>query len=92
MKNILPKKACSFGITREAYKKVYFKHNPSVDMTIPGPGTYTPGGLMGKEGPLFTLKSKPKNLSIFTEKSTKKVLLIREKKVQVLVLMNQFLA
>jgi hypothetical protein len=33
-------KVFSFGICREAYKKVYLKEHPNRDNAVPGPGTY----------------------------------------------------
>ena len=35
-----PTKAFSFGISRDAYTKVYQKGNTSPDKQVPGPGTY----------------------------------------------------
>ena len=32
--------AYSFGISREAYKKVYLKNSPVRDASLPGPGNY----------------------------------------------------
>jgi len=61
----MPNKAFSFGINREAYRKVYFKGNYIRDPTIPGPGAYTINSLVGNEGRKFTLKSKAKNLSTY---------------------------
>jgi hypothetical protein len=50
MRRMSPTRAYSFGASREAYKRVYLKHAPAKDLSIPGPGTYGLGGMMGKEG------------------------------------------
>lgn len=64
MRKLLPQKACTFGATRDAYKKVYFKHSPISNANTPGPGTYSLFPCVGKEGHAFTLKPKAKNLSM----------------------------
>lgn len=33
-------RAFSFGISRDYFKRVYYKENPPVDTSLPGPGTY----------------------------------------------------
>ena len=38
----------SFGISREAYDKVYIKAQPVKDSAIPGPGTYDLPTTLGK--------------------------------------------
>ena len=50
VQKLSPPRAYSFGVSREAYRRVYLKHAPAKDLSIPGPGTYGVGGLMGKEG------------------------------------------
>ena len=41
--------AYTFGISREAYSKVFIKENPPVDKAIPGPGAYKVPEMIGKE-------------------------------------------
>ena len=40
--------AYSFGISRDAYKKVYIKGNPAKDLSLPGPGVYNVSEKAGK--------------------------------------------
>ena len=63
IKKITANRAYSFGISREAYKKVFLKHHPTLDASIPGPGTYTSNEHIGKGGMKCSLKAKAKNLS-----------------------------
>ncbi len=58
----MPKKAYSFGLAREAFKKVFLRHNPAIDVTIPGPGTYNPR--LAKTSHAFSLRAKPATLSL----------------------------
>ncbi len=50
-------------MARDHYTKVYLKHHPSPDLTIPGPGSYNPLPVIGREGKKFSLQGKFKNLS-----------------------------
>ena len=56
-------KVFSFGISRQAFAKVFFKYvaskeNPPSDPTIPGPGSYDVKALIGKITQRFTLRPK----------------------------------
>ena len=51
-------KAFSFGISREAYSKVYQKGGGNTDRGIPGPGTYNANDLMGKGVPKYSLRAR----------------------------------
>jgi len=62
-------KAFSFGISREAYNKVYLKEHPARDKTIPGPGTYNPTKSFGDEAVKFSLR--PKTTNPLMESTTK---------------------
>ena len=62
-RNIVPKKAYTFGINRELAYKAFFKEKPEKDPLIPGPGTYRIVSNIGKGGRVPTLKPKAKNLS-----------------------------
>ena len=55
----------TFGIAREAYKKVYIKHHPCPDLSLPGPGTYPVFTCIGKEGKKITIKGKLKYQGIY---------------------------
>jgi hypothetical protein len=53
--------AYTFGISREAYKKVYspLKNGQgNEDPTIPGPGAYNPPEIVGNEGRKYTLRGR----------------------------------
>ena len=63
LKRTSPSKAISFGISRDAYLKVFCKGSPTPDLTIPGPGTYPVVRYFGREGRKTTLKARFKNLS-----------------------------
>ena len=63
---VSPNKSFSFGISREAYKKVYDKKHPSPDLSIPGPGTYPVTCYLGRFTRTTTFKGRIKNLSILT--------------------------
>ena len=63
LKKVRPSKAFSFGISREAYRKVFSKQNTIPDPSVPGPGTYPVYQFVGKEGRRPTIKGKFKNLS-----------------------------
>eukprot|EP00347_Sterkiella_histriomuscorum_P017541 403348945 len=54
-------KAFSFGISREAYSKVYIKENPLADASVPGPGQYQIPPIVGKEALKYTLRPKTQN-------------------------------
>ena len=64
LKKVRPSKAFSFGISREAYRKVFSKQNTIPDPSVPGPGTYPVYQFVGKEGRRPTIKGKFKNLSM----------------------------
>jgi len=49
-------KAFSFGISFQAYERVYSKNNKSPDRCTPGPGTYNLPQSVGKDGLHYTLK------------------------------------
>jgi len=55
----LSNKSYSFGISREKFKKVFLKENPTQDPLIPGPGTYSPT----QEG-TFTIVDKTKGFTL----------------------------
>jgi hypothetical protein len=53
--------AFTFGISREAYKKVYspLKHGQgNEDPSMPGPGAYNPPQKVGNEGRKYTLRGR----------------------------------
>jgi hypothetical protein len=50
------KRGHSFGISREAYTKVYVKDNPVSDKAVPGPGSYEVREIPGKEARKFSFK------------------------------------
>ena len=56
MRKMSPYRAYSFGASREAYRRVYLKHAPAKDLSIPGPGTYKLGGTLGKDGMKITFR------------------------------------
>ena len=62
-KKIQPHKAFSFGVSRAAYSKVFLRHHPTYDPSIPGPGTYASKTQIGQGGLKCSLKPKAKNLS-----------------------------
>lgn len=49
----------SFGISREAYRKVFIKNGPTLDAAIPGPGTYDVRDVPGKRARKYSLRPKP---------------------------------
>lgn len=49
-------KGFSFGISRDAYSKVYNEKDKKPDKAVPGPGTYQTDERCGKEGLRYTLK------------------------------------
>ena len=51
----------SFGIAREAYSKVFFKENPPADKSIPGPGSYDLGTVVGREAKRFSIYGRTPN-------------------------------
>lgn len=53
----------SFGISREAYSKVFLKEHPGEAATkgIPGPGSYKIGNVTGSEGAKFSMRPKTTN-------------------------------
>ena len=63
IKKLIPKKAYTFGVAREAFKKVYLKHNPTLDIAGPGPGAYSTLNRLGKGASAFTMTAKAKQLS-----------------------------
>jgi hypothetical protein len=60
----------SFGISREAYKKVFIKHHPCPDLSLPGPGTYPVITFIGKEGRKSTIKGKIANCGFVNYRET----------------------
>lgn len=58
LKRISKSKAFTFGISREAYKKVYVNNSSCIDFSLPGPGTYPTTEYIGREGQRSTLKPK----------------------------------
>lgn len=60
-----PSNAFSFGIAREAYSKVYLKEHPSdaAKKSIPGPGSYKIGNIVGTEGLKYSMWPKTKDPS-----------------------------
>lgn len=48
----------SFGISREAYTKVYQKDKPRNDPHIPGPGSYDQHSPIGKDSSKYSLRPK----------------------------------
>ena len=48
-------RAFSFGISREAYSKVYCKESPPSDLSLPGPGTYSIKPKLGNESLKFSI-------------------------------------
>lgn len=59
-------KCFSFGISREAYAKVYVKENPVSDKSIPGPGTYTVPPKIGNEASKYSLHGRTANHVMLT--------------------------
>ena len=56
---ISTKKAFTFGISREAYEKVYIpSQKQSVEKNLPGPGHYTLLNSIGNEGKKYTLQGR----------------------------------
>ena len=51
-------KAYTFGISREAFRKVYVTGARPRDPSIPGPGTYAIPKLVGLEGTKYTFRPK----------------------------------
>ncbi len=50
--------AYTFGITREAYAKVYVPAHPAKDQSVPGPGTYETRSVPGKNMQRYTFRPK----------------------------------
>ena len=50
--------AYTFGVSREAYRKVFLEQLPLRDLSIPGPGAYSPPEKMCREGRQITLHIK----------------------------------
>ncbi len=51
-------KVFSFGISREAYAKVYVETQPAQDLGLPGPGTYDVRGSPGKDARSISFRPK----------------------------------
>lgn len=53
--------AYTFGVSRDAYQKVYLRQNPPADNTIPGPGAYdnTRKSIFGEDSQKYTMRIKP---------------------------------
>jgi hypothetical protein len=60
--------AFSFGIAREAYSKVYLKEHPSdaAKKSIPGPGCYQIGSIIGTEGLKYSMRPRTNDPSKFS--------------------------
>jgi hypothetical protein len=56
--DLLRKKGRSFGISRDAYAKVYAEAHPISDQSVPGPGSYHPKELIGNESLKFSIRAK----------------------------------
>jgi hypothetical protein len=56
-------RAFSFGISRDAYSKVYIKENPPCDSSFPGPGTYVVPPKIGNEAKKYSLYGRNTNHS-----------------------------
>ena len=56
------KMSYTFGLAREAFKKVFLPHNPPRDPTIPGPGTYREREGIGKSGERYSMRVRTSNL------------------------------
>lgn len=54
-------RAFSFGISREAYSKVYVKENPVSDKSIPGPGAYYVPPKIGNEAKKYSIYGRNAN-------------------------------
>jgi hypothetical protein len=55
------KQAYTFGISREAYTKVYIKENPRKEAANPGPGHYQAKTHVGVDALMYTMRPKTKN-------------------------------
>ena len=53
----------SFGISREAYSKVYIKENLPIGKNVPGPGTYNLEPKVGNEANKYSLRGRNSNHS-----------------------------
>ncbi len=51
----------SFGISRDAYSKVYVKEHPVRDASLPGPGTYDVREVPGKDAKKVSFRPKTTN-------------------------------
>ncbi len=51
----------SFGISREAYSKVYIKENPPTDKNVPGPGSYQVQPKFSNEAQKYSLRGRNAN-------------------------------
>jgi hypothetical protein len=56
----------SFGISREAYSKVYAKDQPQGDSSIPGPGTYNVVQAPGRDARKFSFRAREVESSTWT--------------------------
>jgi len=54
--------AFSFGISREAYAKVYAESQPPADKAIPGPGTYNVAKRIGGDSSKFSFRARTSSL------------------------------
>jgi len=59
-------KVFSFGISREAYHKVYAKEQPPADLSLPGPGAYDVREVPGRDAKKTSFRPKTTNPSIFS--------------------------
>jgi len=55
------RRAYSFGISREAYNKVFDERNTSPDSCVPGPGSYQVPETIAKGGKVYSMKPRTKD-------------------------------
>ena len=55
----------SFGISRDAYARVYVKAHPAPDLGLPGPGTYSVREIPGKDALKYSLRPRTSAQGIF---------------------------
>ena len=51
----------TFGLAREAFKKVFLANNLPRDLSVPGPGTYRTKEITGSNGEKYTMRKKTSN-------------------------------
>lgn len=57
--------AYTFGVSREAVRKVFIKTNPTCNIVVPGPGTYDVRTIPGKDTKKYTMRTKVSTISIY---------------------------